>query len=131
MSSLENIFEDYLLDNDSLLNPYTYKKQILWKDIFDRCPNSHARRTVDFWFPRIKLIVELDGAQHFKPVAFDGNIENSLSKFHSQKNRDQALVDLAAEHSITLITIPFYLKTEINKIAFLNDYILENMNNDE
>jgi len=52
---------------------------------------SQKNRTleIDIWVPEIKLAVEYDGQQHFKPVTFGGcSMEKALLAFKDQRKRD-------------------------------------------
>ena len=129
MSSLEDIFESYILDKNSYLHPFRYKKQFPWAKMFDCHPKDKAR-SVDFFFPDISLAVELDGEQHYRPVAFGGDLEVAYQAFNEQRKRDQRLIDLCHENKITLITIPYFMKSWFASIETINSFIDRAFTND-
>ena len=77
--------------------------------------NSHH---FDWVIPTIKLVIECHGIQHEQPVAFDGNIDNSIDNFHAIQARDLAKKNaaLAADYH--------YIVIRHDEIQLLTDKLL-------
>lgn len=59
----------------------------------------------DFYLPDYNIIIECDGAQHFRSVNSEWT---SDIKLQETRARDKAKQDYCNEHNITLIQIPFW-----------------------
>ena len=57
----------------------------------------------DFYLPSKNVIIEFNGAQHYKIVDYFGG----KSTFERQQNRDFALRQYCKEHKIKIIEIPY------------------------
>ncbi len=103
-SLLEEAFESLANNKSFYLFPFRYKKQVLWSDLFSACPQKDKRRRVDFYYPDLKLIVELNGIQHYKTVNFfsDGD---SRATFEKQKDRDQTLCLFSNNEGLSLLVL--------------------------
>lgn len=64
---------------------------------------------IDF-FIEPNLIIEYNGAQHYRPIRF-GNMSSETMKenFNKQKRRDKALRKFCQKNSYRLLEIPYYL----------------------
>ena len=74
-------------------------------------PNSKYR--YDFYLPKLNILVEYHGIQHYKPISYFGGIE----KHKTQLINDHVKIKLAKTHGVNLITIRY----DINDI---HDYML-------
>jgi hypothetical protein len=60
---------------------------------------SNYKQEIDIWIPEIKLAIEYDGEQHFKPVCFGGVLkEKAQENFKKQKQRDRNKNKKIAQH---------------------------------
>ena len=86
---LQNILES-LLQQPALFN---YKG-------FDwlRNPKTNRKLEIDLWFPALKLAVEYDGEQHFRPVVFNGNLDRAKKNLKGVKYRDRLKNKLIKQH---------------------------------
>jgi len=76
---------------------------------------------IDIWFPELKLAVEYDGPQHFKPVCYDGDEQNAVERFEDRKKKDQLKNDLIAQHTTEIKHfIRFNFKEPITKEYITN-----------
>lgn len=68
----------------------------------------------DFYFPKLKLVIEYDGDQHYRPIKFFGGI----SSFNKQKELDKAKEDYLIKHGIKVVRITYKYQNEklINKV---------------
>ena len=64
----------------------------------------------DWVIPIIKVVIECHGAQHFKPVAWDGDQEAALLAFQEGQSRDKAKKTAALEAGYTYVMIPYTTK---------------------
>lgn len=68
----------------------------------------------DFYLPKLNILIEYDGVQHFKPVSIFGGLAN----FIKIKERDREKNRLAELHGMFLIRLPY------PKYADLESYLL-------
>lgn len=59
----------------------------------------------DFYLPDYNIIIECDGAQHFRSINSEWNSETKLQE---TRTRDKMKQKYCKEHNITLIQIPFW-----------------------
>lgn len=73
-------------------------------NIFNNYYNS--LHNVDFYLPSLKIIIEYNGEQHYKPVCFGKqSMKLAKIKFNKQKNRDHKLEKICNANNIKLIWI--------------------------
>lgn len=109
----EEQIEKYFVDN---CIEYVREKS------FDNCIGSKKLR-FDFYLPGYNILIEYDGHQHFKPVAFGGcSVEKANKTFLKTVKNDEIKNKYCADNSITLIRIPYtinnieeYLKNNLNR----------------
>lgn len=65
----------------------------------------------DFYLPDYNMIIECDGAQHFRSINSDWN---SDIKLQETRARDNAKQKYCEEHNITLLQIPFWDHDALN-----------------
>ena len=84
---------------------------------FDDCrfPNTDALARYDFYLPKLNILIEFDGQQHFFPVGFFGGMET----FKEAQKRDEYKNEYACQHGYTLIRIPFFEEDNINADVLL------------
>lgn len=74
----------------------------------------NGRRYYPDFYLKIKdkqVIIEYNGAQHYKPVRFVGmNEKDPFLTFKKQKIRDKQLRDYCKINDILLLEIPYYWK---------------------
>lgn len=71
----------------------------------------------DFIIEELKLWIEYDGEQHFKPISFNGEDEQTtLSNFEKGKIHDEIKNTYAKEHGYTMVRIPYWDYENIEKI---------------
>lgn len=92
---------------NSCLRHFKYFFQYSWYDLFPLSPRTFRSKRVDFFFPQINLVVEVQGVQHYKPVAFDGQDHMAVGRFSNQRKRDNELRRLLGEHNYQLLEIPW------------------------
>ena len=107
------------LDNLNIL--YIYDKQY-FKDLVS--VNGGLMRP-DFIIPSLKIWIEYDGEQHFKPVDFSSKMSGKQvqAQFKKVQQNDQIKNEYAEQHGWTLIRIPYWDIDNIEKI--LENYIKE------
>ena len=67
--------------------------------------------TFDFYLPEQNIIIECDGAQHFRT---ENNDWKSHFKLQETRKRDELKKKYCEEHNITLIRIPFWDSKKLN-----------------
>ena len=89
---------------------------------FDKVEKEHYinyknnRLFFDFYIPALKVLFEVQGAQHSKYVS---HFHSSIEAFYAQKRRDSLKVEYCEENDLTLV----YFYDKIDKIT--EELILE------
>ena len=77
----------------------------------------------DFYIPKLNMVIEYDGIQHFEPVFRKGvTKEKSVKLFEDSKIRDSIKNDYCKNNNIFLLRISYKDFDKIEEI--LNQYIL-------
>jgi len=87
-----------------------YKREYNIKDI------DNNRYRFDFYLPKLNLLIEFDGKQHFMPIEHFGG----LPAFRSNVRRDRAKNRLAELYEIPLIRI-HYKKLKVVEFVLINE----------
>lgn len=97
-------------------------------------PQTNNRLEIDIWLPDLKIAIEYDGIQHFKPTRFGGITQKSANrKFIYQKKLDLIKDELIKKHKddvIFFVRIPYTEKlepTNIKNILSHNNKIKESL----
>lgn len=94
-----------------------YKEQFRFEDLRDKLPLS-----IDFYLPSLKIAIEYQGIQHYKPVdIFGGN-----DSLQSQRKRDIIKREYLHKRGIQLVEIPFYIKDEKQIVRIIEHFIMRN-----
>lgn len=101
-SSGENKIRDILVKIDI---PFIEQYKIPNISLF--CTNKNIY--IDFYIPSLKIAIEFNGKQHYRPIKWFGGDE----KFEHQQWRDDSLRQYCKEYELKLIEIPY---TEYNNI---------------
>ena len=81
---------------------------------------------LDCYSPQLKLAVEYNGIQHYKYTPY---FHKNNESFHNQKYRDELKRRMCRDNMITLVEVPYTVKTEnirdyLSKELFKYGYIL-------
>lgn len=92
---------------------------------FDWCRSTkNYIMRVDMFFPDLNLIVEYNGAQHYKPVKFGSSRTESIQKFVKQKKRDQLKYELIRKNGYVLLVVPYWESLTIKNVTVLLEEVL-------
>lgn len=96
--------------NEKLILKIFIEKQIIFKYNYFLSKINNLTSTkyrVDFYLPNQNLIIEYNGAQHYKPTGCFGNCskEEALTKFIKQQQRDLYVDTFCKENDIDIIWI--------------------------
>ena len=84
--------------------------------MFKGCRSKNPLR-FDFYLPDKNTAIEYDGAQHFRPVRFNGTTwDQAAKKYELQKSNDNIKNRFCKENAIKLIRIPYTQLKNINSI---------------
>lgn len=72
---------------------------------FSECRNIQPLR-FDFYLPKQNILIEYDGAQHFKPFAFSYSNDANI-QFEKLKEHDRIKNEWAKSNNIVLIRVPY------------------------
>lgn len=92
--------EDYI---EAFLQEKKLKYIHQYKIDIDIDINSSGRAFIDFYIPELKIAIEYNGEQHYKPIKYFGG----KLKFDRQVKRDQYVQDYCKKFGIKLIIIPY------------------------
>lgn len=81
----------------------------------------------DFFLPKLKILIEYQGAQHYAPISHFGGKE----KFLIQQQNDRIKKDFANKKGYFLLEIPYYDYSNIEKILEGSTTILNGVDKDE
>lgn len=70
-------------------------------------PDADSRWHYDWVIYQLKVVIECHGEQHYRPVAFGGDIEQAVSNFEDQKIRDNEKKQAALTTGWIFVEIPF------------------------
>lgn len=83
---------------------------------FEECKMINYLR-FDFYIEHLKILIEFDGEQHYRPVRFGGlSIEDADLAFKKVKKYDKIKNKFAKDSNIKLIRIPYWNFKEIETI---------------
>jgi len=77
----------------------------------------------DFYIPKLKLVVEYDGKQHFSPY-----FKNGIDAFQQSVTRDIIKVNYCHENNISLVRISYKCKTEDKIEEYTKGFLRETKN---
>lgn len=98
MSKYEKIFEDFLKDNDI---EYLYQYRISSCKCIKPLP-------FDFLICKERILVEIQGEQHYVPIRFYGETQEEANKnFELQIKRDRIKFDFCKEKNIPLLVLSY------------------------
>lgn len=124
-SNLEEKVYQALKATGSFTSGFSCIKEQSWKKLFPNIKNTNA---IDFYYPLLNLIIEVQGEQHYMPVSFcqtEAAIE--LNNFRNQKLRDKELKNLCEEYEYYLLEVHYQdirEKSVKELSSFLQDEIL-------
>lgn len=114
-----------------------FKTEVVSQLLFeDNLLLSGMKKTrFDFYIPSVKLLIEYDGVQHFRPVSFGMRKDEILKTFKKSQERDTIKEDLVSYSDYNIIRIPYWEFNNIEKILeealkgnkiIFNKYTLKN-----
>jgi len=74
----------------------------------------------DWVIPKLRIVIECHGRQHYTPVAFDGNYDNAVDQFQALKGRDAAKKEAALDAGYCYVEIPYSKLRKINEQLILD-----------
>lgn len=83
-------------------------------------PNyEHSRHHFDWVIPKLSIVIEGHGKQHFQPVAFDGDKEKAVELFQELQFRDTIKKEAAYQAGFIYVEVPFSLEKEFSETLLL------------
>ena len=96
--------KDCKFKNEGLVNTFLIDKFKFQRNFHIKINNKNIFS--DFYIPKLNLIIEYNGAQHYRPVNFGGLTKYEADEnFKKQQVRDQMLRDYCVEKNIELLEI--------------------------
>lgn len=97
---------------EKLIQNYLNNSQIKY-EFQKRFPDSEIPRIVfDFYLPKLNLLIEYNGIQHYEPVRYFGGKD----QFVKQKSTDNKKKLFAFNNGYALLEIPYYINNPIKTI---------------
>lgn len=69
----------------------------------------------DWVIPKLMLVIECHGKQHYTPVAFDGDMDAAMQNFHDLQRRDKFKKEAAIAAGFTYVEVPYTLMKTVNE----------------
>jgi len=97
-------------------------------DIYQEYPVNKINSTYvdgshhfDWVIPKIGIIIECHGQQHYEAISFTSNVEEAISSFKDLKRRDKAKKEAALAAGYIYVEVPYHedKKLTIEKLLFL------------
>ena len=79
----------------------------------------HGSHHFDWAIPKLNVVIECHGMQHYKVVRFGGTTEDAISAFKDTQRRDKMKKEAAQAAGFTYIEIPYYLEKELSEAKIL------------
>jgi hypothetical protein len=115
--------------NDTAFKNFSCYQEV---NVRDLCPGyPHHNHHFDWYIEQLGLVVELHGAQHYKPTSYGAlGVEDTLIGFRRAQYRDATKLAAALEAGLTYIAIPY---TDEKKISYelIVGYMLAAQKEDE
>lgn len=87
---------------------------------------ENSRHRFDWAIIDLKLIIEVHGEQHYKPVCFGGmDIEQAVSNLYDQEYRDEKKRQAAIDAGWIYLSIPYWKLKDITGKDILGLYLKE------
>lgn len=124
MFNSHKIMEEYSYKK-MLTNYYKKNKHVLEDgSLLARAQNLHA----DWVILDLKIAIEVQGDQHYKPVRFSGDYNHAELMYFDQRLRDHMKREIAAESNWVLVEIPYtkdYTPTEEEILSIVYDAMIK------
>jgi len=119
-SKLHRAIGQILIETDYFGNFSLYQEYPVIKVNPNYSSNAHL---FDWAIPKLKIIFECHGIQHYHPAQFGGiEAEEALMNFNIQKLRDRKKKNAAEEMGWTYVEVPYTIKvTEQNVIKLFEE----------
>lgn len=106
-SKLHRAVGDCLRDSDLFRHYEIYQEYPVVKVNTTYSESSHH---FDWVIIELKVVIECHGRQHYKVVAFDGDVEKAVLQFSDLKGRDRAKRRAAMSAGWAYVEIPYNVK---------------------
>lgn len=103
-----------------LLEQWGY--DVIYQKTFSDCKDKNVL-PFDFYLPQFRTVIEYQGEQHYKPIAFGGTKHAKEKLLYTQKH-DNIKREYCKQHNITLIEIPYWEFDNLQ--SFLFDALVKN-----
>jgi hypothetical protein len=112
-----------VLEATSPFKGCTLQQEVPVSSLFSQYPNNRDR--YDWVVPRLNLIIECHGIQHYKFQTFGEDAEIALMKWKQSLLRDERKKQIAIESGWTYIEVPYTDEKEINSAYLLERFHTE------
>lgn len=120
-SKLHKAVGDYLREGLFTHHHESYQEYPVNRVNPDYPESSHH---FDWVIPKMKLVIECHGIQHYQPVAFGGNYEQMEAEFNAIKRRDQQKKEAALQAGYAYMVISHHELKLIDDKLFLSRWDL-------
>lgn len=104
-SSLHKAVGEILRLSPAFQNSISYQEYPVSKINPTYEDNSHH---FDWVIPKLKIVIECHGKQHYEATSFTSNDDEAVSSFSELKRRDNLKKKAAIEAGFTYVVVPFY-----------------------
>lgn len=115
-SKLHRTVGDILRDS-STFNNYEIYQEYPVNRINENYP--HASHHFDWAIPKLNIVIECHGVQHYKVVRFGGTAEEAITAFKETQRRDKLKKEAAQLAGFAYVEIPYYLEKKVTEAQIL------------
>jgi very-short-patch-repair endonuclease len=113
-----NSYNENLIVNFFEENNIIFESEKTFKDL-----KLKGKLRFDFYIPKLNLVVEFDGKQHFEPVRFRGISEEvALEKFKHIQKTDKIKNEYCNANNINIVRISYFDNIYSKLKEIMNDY---------
>lgn len=115
-SSLHRAIGEILRNSDLFGVTEIYQEYPVCRVNEDYDDRSHH---FDWVLPKLKIVFEGHGKQHYSPVAFDGDNAAAISRYHDQKKRDKAKKQAALNAEFVYVEVPWHAENSLDEAKLM------------
>lgn len=100
-----------------LRNDPTFENQDIYQEypvdrVNEKYPDSSHH--FDWVLPKLRIVIECHGRQHYDATSFTSNVEEAISNFRDLKRRDKAKKEAALSAGFAYVEVPYFEEKKLN-----------------
>jgi G:T-mismatch repair DNA endonuclease (very short patch repair protein) len=110
-SSLHKSVGELLRTDDAFANQDIYQEYPVNRVNEKYSEGSHH---FDWVLPKLRIVIECHGRQHYDATSFTSNVEEAVSNFRDLKRRDKAKKEAALSAGFAYVEVPYFEEKKLN-----------------